>query len=125
MFFLNVVYFFSLIVSNIICCYICTRIVVIICKVFEEHKVINEFYIFRKICVVYCYDKNLINCYLLVVALVAIAIIFAIFILIVVSISLCVILFIFYFLILIVKVFALTICEKNCHRCNCESCERF
>ena len=112
-----------------ICYYIRTKIVVIIREVFEEHKVINELYIFRRIRVVCCHDKNLINCYLFVVALIVIAIIFAIFILIVVSIvvsiSLYVVLFVFCFLILIVKVLALIICEKICRRYNCESYEKF
>jgi len=67
-----------------ICYRICTRIVVVICKIFEKHKVVNELYIFRKIRIVCRYDKNLINCYLLVVALIIIAIIFAISILIIV-----------------------------------------
>jgi len=107
-----------------ICCRICTRVVVIICKIFEEHKVINEFYIFRKIRIVCRHNKSLINCYLFVVALIVIAIIFAIFILIIVSISLCVVLSISCFLILIVRVFALTICEKIYRRYNCKFYER-
>ncbi len=107
-----------------ICYRICTRIVVIIRKIFEEHKIINEFFTFCRIRVVCCYDKSLINCYLFVIALIVIAIIFAIFILIIVSISLCVVLFISRFLILIIRIFALIICERICRRCNCESCER-
>jgi len=105
-------------------CRICTRIVVVIREVFEKHKVINEFYIFRKICVVCRHNKDLINCYLFVIALIVIAIIFAIFISIVVSILLCVVLFVSRLLILIVRVFALTICERIYRRYNCESCER-
>jgi len=107
-----------------ICCRIRIRIVVVIRKIFEEHKVIDEFYIFRKIRIVYCHNKSLIDCYLFVVALIAIAIIFAIFISIIVLILLCVVLSISRFLILIVKILALTICEKIYRRCNCESCER-
>ncbi len=107
----------------IYCC-ICTRIVVVIREIFEEHKVVDEFYIFRKIRIVFRHDKSLINCYLFLVALIVIAIIFAIFILIIVSISLCVVLFVSHFLILIIKVFALIICERICRRYNYESCER-
>jgi len=107
-----------------ICCRIRTRIVVVICEVFEGHEVIDKFYIFRKIHVVCRHNESLIDCHLLVVVLVAIAIIFAIFILIIVSISLCVVLSISCLLILIVRVFALTIRERICRRCNCEPCER-
>jgi len=107
-----------------ICCHICTRVVVVVCEVFEEHKVVDEFYIFRKIHIVCRHDKGLIDCHLLVVILVVIVIIFAIFILIVVLISLCVVLFIFRLLILIVRILALTICERIYCRCNCELCER-
>ncbi len=124
MFFFNIIYFFRLTISNIICCRIRTRIVVIICEVFEEHKVINKFCIFRKIRIVYRHNENLINCYLFVVALIVIAIIFAIFISIIASISLCVVLFVSRLLILIIRVFTLIICERIYRRYNCESCER-
>ncbi len=124
MLFFDIIYFFRLIVNDIIYCRICTRVAIIIRKVFEEHKVINEFYIFRKIRVVCCYNKSLIDCYLFVIVLIIIAIIFTIFILIVVSISLCVVLFISRLLILIIRIFILIICERICRRCNCEFCER-
>ena len=115
---------FRLIINDMICYRIRTRIAIVIRKIFEEHKVVNKFYIFRKICVVCLYDEDLINCYLFVVALIVIAIIFAIFILIVVSISLCIVLFISRLLILIARIFVLIICERICRRYNCEFCER-
>jgi len=80
--------FFWLIVSNIIYYYTCTRIVVVICKIFKKYKVIDKLYIFCKIYIIYYYNKNLINCYLFIVVLITIAIIFAIFILLIVSILL-------------------------------------
>ncbi len=124
MLFFNIIYLFRLTISDIICCRICTRVIIVICEIFKRHKVINKFCIFCKICVICCYDENLINYYLFVVILIVIAIIFAIFISIVVSISLCVVLFISCFLILIIRVFTLIICERICRRFNCESCEK-
>ncbi len=115
---------FGLVVSDIICCYTCIWVAVVARGIFEEYRVVDKLYIFCRIRVVYCYNKNLIDCYLLVVVLIVIAIIFAITILIVISISLCVVLSIFCFLILIVRIFALIICERICHRCNCKLCGR-
>ena len=124
MFFFNIICFFRLIVDDIICCRIYTRIAIVFREIFEEHKVVDKLCIFRKICIVCYYNKNLINCYLLVVILIVIAIIFAIFILIVVLILLCVVLFISRLLILIIRIFALIIRNKIHYYCNCKSCER-
>jgi len=107
-----------------ICCRTRTKVAIVVREILKEHKVANKLYIFRRIRIVCRYDENLIDCYLFVVALIAIAIIFAIFILIIVSISLCIVLFVFRLLILIVRVFVLTIRDKIRRRYNCESCER-
>ncbi len=111
--------------QNIIYCYICTKVAIVVCRIFEKYNIVNRLYIFCKICIVYCYNKNLINYYLFVVTLIVITIIFTIFISIAISILLYIVLSIFCFLILIVKVFALTIRKKICCYCNCKFCEKF